>query len=141
MTKLIREQPTQPKQGVRKMRKEVKVVHSDEVEMVTAYQSTVGGYKVKRLVTKKRVGSDRLMVGVLEIDPNRKGYRWSYSEEEGNDEVYYVASGKVRLYYDDKYVDAEEGDAIYMPAGWKFRLDNMGSKRVLLVYALTPPIE
>ncbi len=123
------------------MRREVKVVNTDKVEAVTPYQSTVKGYSARRLVTKNRVGSDKLMVGVVDIEPNSKGYSWSYSEAEGNDEVYYVVKGKVKLHYDDKCVEAEEGDAIFLPAGWKYRLDNEQSEPARLIYALTPPIE
>jgi len=123
------------------MGKEVKVVNIDEVEAVTPYQCTVGGFKVRRLVTKRGVGSDKLMVGVIEIEPYCKGYRWAYSEEEGNDEVYYVLGGKVRLHYDGGYVDAEKGDAIFLPAGRRYQLDNRESKPAYLIYALTPPIE
>ena len=123
------------------MRKEVKVVSTDQVEAVTAYQSTVKGVSARRLVTKSRVGSDKLMVGVVDVEPDSKGYRWSYSEAEGNDEVYYVVKGKVRLHYDNKFVEAKEGDAIFLPAGWRYQLDNMQSKSARLIYALTPPIE
>jgi mannose-6-phosphate isomerase-like protein (cupin superfamily) len=123
------------------MRKEVKVVNTDKIEAVTPYQCTVKGFKVRRVVTKRRVGSDKLMVGVIEIEPNCKGYSWAYSEEEGNDEVYYVLRGKVRLHYDGEYVDAKKGDAIFCPAGWQYQLDNRESEPAYLIYALTPPIE
>jgi quercetin dioxygenase-like cupin family protein len=125
----------------RKMKKEVKVVSKDETESVTPYQCTVKGFKVKRLVTKRRVGSDKLMVGMVLIEPDCKGYGWGYSEQEGNDEVYYVLKGKVRLHYNGKYVEAKEGDAIFLPAGWQYQLDNMESNPAVLLYALTPPIE
>jgi len=123
------------------MRKEVKVVRTDKVEPVTPYQSTVKGFSAQRLVTKTRVGSEKLMVGVVDIEPNAEGYSWSYSEAEGNDEVYYVVKGKVRLHYDDRWVEAEEGDAIFLPAGWKYQLDNVQARPARLIYALTPPIE
>ena len=123
------------------MRNTVHVVSEKHVDAVTPYQSKVKGYRAKRLITKKRVGSERLMVGIIEIEPNSKGYSWAYSEAEGNDEVYYVLKGKVRLHYDDQYIDAEEGDAIFLPAGWKYQLDNEKPEMARLVYALTPPIE
>jgi mannose-6-phosphate isomerase-like protein (cupin superfamily) len=123
------------------MKKEVRMIRTDDVAAVTPYQSAVKGYRARRLVTKEKVNSEKLMVGIVEIEPNAKGYRWSYTEAEGNDEVYYVLQGKVRLYYDDRSLDAEKGDAIFLPAGREYRLDNRLSRPARLIYALSPPIE
>jgi mannose-6-phosphate isomerase-like protein (cupin superfamily) len=123
------------------MKKEVKVVRTEDIMAVTPYQSEVKGYSARRLVTKKRMGSEKLMVGIVEIEPNAKGYRWSYSEAEGNDEVYYVLQGKIRLSYEERFIDARKGDAIFLPAGREYRLDNRQSRPARLIYALSPPIE
>lgn len=123
------------------MRKKVQVVRAGEVAPVVPYQSQVEGYQARRLVTRKRVGSERLMVGIVEIAPGARGYGWSYTERQGNDEVYYVLQGRVRLYYEEGHVDAQRGDALYLPAGWSYRLDNRQSRPARLLYALSPPIE
>jgi mannose-6-phosphate isomerase-like protein (cupin superfamily) len=120
------------------MKKEVKVVNINEVEPVMPYFCVAKGFSVRRLITKRRAESDRLMLGICEIDPNCKGYEWSFKE---NDEVYYIIKGRIRLQFNGKYIDAGEGDAVFLPAGWKYRLDNIGPERVMLVYVLTPPIE
>ena len=64
------------------MKKEVRMIRTDDVAAVTPYQSAVKGYRARRLVTKEKVNSEKLMVGIVEIEPNAKGYRWSYTEAE-----------------------------------------------------------
>jgi len=63
------------------------------------------------------------MVGVLNIEPNSNGYGWFYSDEKGNSGVYYVLKGIIKFHYDSKFVETKEGDAIFLPAGWKYQGD------------------
>jgi mannose-6-phosphate isomerase-like protein (cupin superfamily) len=120
------------------MNKEVKVVRTEDVPAVTPLQCTVEGFRVRRVITKKRLGSERLMLGMSYIDPNCKGYKWTFKE---NDEVYYIIRGKITLHYDGKKVDAGEGDALLLPSGLHYQLDNAGTEPVILVYVLNPPPE
>lgn len=120
------------------MDKEVKVVRTEDVPQVTPLQCTADGFRVRRLITKKRLGSEKLMLGLSYIDPGCKGYKWTFNE---NDEVYYIIKGKITLHYDDKKVDAQEGDALLLPSGLRYQLDNAGTESVILVYVLNPPPE
>jgi mannose-6-phosphate isomerase-like protein (cupin superfamily) len=123
------------------MKKDVRLVSADQVARVTPYQASVPGFAALRMITKRRTGSDKLMVGIVEIAPAAKGYSWSYSEAEGNDEVYYVLQGRVKLHYDGRCIVAGRGDAIFLPAGRHYTLANAQSRPARLLYALTPPIE
>ena len=120
------------------MDKEVKVVRTDDVPPVTPFQCTADGFRVRRLVTKKRLGSQKLMLGLSYIDPSCKGYKWTFKD---SDEVYYIVRGKITLHYNGKKVDAQEGDAVLLPSGLHYQLDNAGTEPVVLVYVLTPPPE
>lgn len=117
---------------------EVKVVRTEDVPRVTPFQCTVHGFKVRRLITKKRLGSENLTLGISYVDPGCKGYRWTFKD---NDEVYYILKGKITLHYGDRKVDAQEGDAVLLPSGVNYELDNAGTEAAMIVYVLTPPIE
>lgn len=125
------------------MDKEPKVVRSEDVPAVTpsvgdsGRETTVKGIKVKRLVTKKRVGSENLTLGITYLDAGSKGYKWTFGK---NDEVYYILKGKITLHYGDRTIDAQEGDAVFLPSGVSYQLDN-GTEKAMLVYVLTPGIE
>lgn len=116
------------------MKKEPKIVNINEAEgiQLTPYD------RVRRLITKGREGSEKLMLGVSFMDPTNKPYSWSYSE---NDEVYFVVRGRLKLQWNDKEAIAEEGDAVFLPAGWKYRVRNPGVEPTMIVYVLSPPIE
>jgi len=117
---------------------EVKVVRTEDVPPVTPFQCTVHGFKVRRLITKKRLGSEKLTLGISYVDPGCKGYRWTFKD---NDEVYYVLKGKITLHYGDRTVDAQEGDAVLLPSGVNYELDNAGTEAAMIVYVLAPPKE
>jgi len=120
------------------MNKEPKVAGTEDAPLVTPFQCTVKGFKVRRLITKKRLGSEKLTLGISYIDPGCKGYRWTFKD---NDEVYYVLKGRITLHYDDKKLDARDGDAVLLPSGVEYQLDNAGTETAMIVYVLTPPIE
>jgi putative monooxygenase len=124
--------------------KEPRVVKLDDVQAVTpsvgdsGRETTTQGIKVRRLITKKRVGSGNLTLGITYLDLGTKGYRWTFAN---NDEVYYVLKGKIRLHYGNRKVDAQEGDAVFLPSGVAYELDNAGTEKAMLVYVLNPGIE
>jgi mannose-6-phosphate isomerase-like protein (cupin superfamily) len=119
-------------------RKEVKVVNVNDVKAVIPLMCDVEGFKVKRLITKSREGSDKLMLGICYVGPRARGYRWSFTDK---DEVYYVLKGKLRLKWDGNVVEFSEGDAVYLPAGYAYELENLSDEEAVIVYVLTPPIE
>ncbi len=119
-------------------RKEVRVVKVNDVDAVIPLMCDVKGFKVKRLITKGRENSDKLMLGVCFVEPRAKGYRWSFTDK---DEVYYVLRGRLRLKWDGNAVEFSEGDAVYLPAGYSYELENLSDEEAVIVYVLTPPIE
>lgn len=118
--------------------KSVKVVNINDIEAVTPLMCDVSGFKVKRLITKRREGSDKLTLGLCFIEPKARGYRWSFRER---DEVYYVLKGSVRLKWNLESVVLKEGDAAYLPAGYEYELENLTDSEVIIVYVITPPVE
>ena len=98
----------------------------------------VKGFRVKRLITRSREGSDKLMLGLCFIDPHASGYKWFFSDK---DEVYYVLKGRARLKWGGSSVEIKEGDAVYLPAGNEYELENLGDEEAVIVYVLSPPIE
>ncbi len=120
------------------VKKAVRVVNVNDVEAVIPLMCEVEGFKVKRLITKRREGSDRLTLGLCFVAPRAKGYRWSFKE---NDEVYYVLKGSLKLSWDASSVTIKEGDAVYLPAGNEYELENLSDDDAVIVYVLTPPVE
>lgn len=118
--------------------KEVRVLAIEDAPAVMPLQCTVNGFRVRRVITKKQAGSENLMLGISYIDPGCEGYKWTFEDK---DEVYYIAKGKITLHYDRKEVHAEEGDAVFLPAGLEYQLDNAGTEPVMIVYVLSPPLE
>ncbi|MEM2158495.1 MAG: cupin domain-containing protein [Sulfolobales archaeon] len=118
--------------------KSVKVVNVNDVEAVIPLMCGVSGFKVKRLITQRGEGSDKLTLGLCFIEPNAKGYRWSFKER---DEVYYMLKGNVRLRWGTSSAVLKEGDAVYLPAGYEYELENLTDDEAIIVYVITPPIE
>jgi len=123
--------------------KEVKVVHSKDVESITPYGPE--SVRLKRLITKKRVGSERILFGKLLMEPGAQPFEWSTEPGSGvfagMDEVYYVLEGMIRIHWDGKAIEAKEGDVIYFPPGWKYKVENPGNERVIVLYATSPAFE
>lgn len=119
------------------MSKQVKVVKENEVNPVSFGK----GHKLRRLITKKRDGSDKIMLGISRMEPGFE-YIWtSGGPGEPEDELYYMIRGSIELFYDDKKVEAKEGEAVYLPAGYRYRSVVSSDEPAEIVYALTPPIE
>lgn len=137
-------------------KREPKVVGINEVETMIAPSKV----RVRRLITRKRVGSDQLMVGVCFMDPGEKSIIWSSEYDNVGvktdeyyygpmNEMYYIITGKIELYWsmrDDenkmkKKVLAREGDSVFLPPGLKYQITNSGTEPVMLVYATTPSLE
>ncbi|MCS7109094.1 MAG: cupin domain-containing protein [Sulfolobales archaeon] len=118
--------------------KSVRVVNVNDVEAVVPLMCDVGGFRVKRLITKRREGSDKLTLGLCFIEPNARGYRWTFKDR---DEVYYVLRGNVRLKWGESSAVLKEGDAVYLPAGYEYELDNLTNEAATIVYVITPPVE
>jgi ethanolamine utilization protein EutQ (cupin superfamily) len=119
------------------MKKQVKVVRENEVNPVSFGR----GHELRRLITKKREGSDKIMLGISRMEPGFE-YIWtSGGLGEPEDEIYYMVQGRIELFCEDKKVEAKEGEAVYLPAGHRYRSVVSSDGPAVIVYALTPPIE
>lgn len=114
------------------MNKEVKIVNMKEVKP----KMIAKGVRVKRLITKRREGSDTIMLGVGWGDPDSEEV-WSYSVE---DEVYFVLRGGLTLFWADNKSELRDGDAVYLPAGIEYRLV-YHKKDNFIIYTICPPLE
>jgi len=123
--------------------REVRVVHSKDVESITPYGPE--SVRLKRLITKKRVGSERILFGRLWMEPGAQPFEWSTEPSSGifagMDEVYYVLEGMIRIHCDGKEIEAKKGDAIYFPSGGKYKVENPGNERAIVLYATSPAFE
>ena len=124
------------------MDRKVKVVKFRDVEPAKPITDKGAGSRVRRLITRDREGSDRLMLGVSIGDPYQEAISWSYDDF---DEVYYVVSGEKLLQYE--YSNGEKGevrlgpgDACYLPRNVKYTSWNPGNIPYVIVYALNPPL-
>jgi len=116
------------------MAKEVKVVTASEVEP----RAMCKGATVRRLITKRREGSEKLMLGIATFEPGCEEHEFAYPDK---DEVYYVMKGTLEFQWEDKKIDVHEGQAVFMPAGLRYREVNRTREPVVVVYTLTPPLE
>jgi mannose-6-phosphate isomerase-like protein (cupin superfamily) len=114
------------------LNKEVKIVNMKDIEPKVVAR----GVRVKRLITKRREGSDRIMLGIGWGDPASEEV-WRYSVK---DEVYFVLRGGLTLFWSDNTSELRDGDAVYLPAGIKYRLV-YHKKDNFIIYALSPPLE
>jgi mannose-6-phosphate isomerase-like protein (cupin superfamily) len=117
------------------MEKQVKVVKSKDVEPEKPITEKGAGSRVRRLITKRREGSDNIMLGVSIGDPFQEEISWSYPD---TDEVYFMVSGEKTLFWEDPKGKKGEvrivaGDAVYLPAGFKYRSTNQGSIPYFLI--------
>ncbi|MFQ5761899.1 MAG: cupin domain-containing protein [Candidatus Bathyarchaeia archaeon] len=93
---------------------------------------------VRRFITRQRVGSEKLMLGVVRFEAGGGSYTWSFPE---NDEVYYIIKGSIALEWAEGKLEAKEGDAVFLPAGVTYTVTNATERETEIVYVLTPPIE
>lgn len=106
--------------------------------------------RIARMITNARCGSNMLL-GVAWVQPGEKTNRWSTQaddELEPNDhhygyleEVYFILHGNFRLTWDEGVLEFGPNDAVYLPAGWQYRLECVGDVPGMLVYGFSPTPE
>ena len=79
-------------------------------------------------------GSRELCGWRVEIPGRTEGVPHQVSREE----VLYILSGSVRVRIDDNRQDAAAGDAIVVPAGARFGLDNLADEPMIAWVTTTP---
>lgn len=119
------------------MRKPV-VVKAHEATQTIPFNCAADGFRVKRLITRSKEGSERILLGLLFIEPHSTGYSWSFPDK---DEAYYIMSGRVLLRFESQQIEAAAGDAIFLPSCIRYEMENAGPEMVVLVYAMSPPGE
>jgi mannose-6-phosphate isomerase-like protein (cupin superfamily) len=122
------------------------------LDSVTPYEKDEAPTKVKvaRLVTRERCGGN-LLVGHCWMDPGDKTNVWSVHDEDDTtpdehwygplEETYYVLTGKLRLTWDEGEFELGPDDAVYLAAGWRYQLENIGDDQARLIYGLYPSPE
>lgn len=78
-------------------------------------------------------GSPRLEVHSTTLYPN--GVAGPYHYHPDADYCYYILSGRARILIEGEYEYSSTGEAVYIPAGEKFTIDNMSGEdlRVLAI--------
>ena len=89
----------------------------------------------KRLVWEK-TGSDKLCIGVGELPP---GKILGLHHHDGDEEFYYVVSGRATVTVGDMMIDATPGTGIYIPESVKHSIENDGDETFVIVYGLNAP--
>lgn len=120
-----------------------RLTRGETVAPVPAPYSKPGQVTTRRLITKARENSNKLMMGVVTMKKDAEPWGWSAEEGAvfaGVDEVNYVLKGRGRLSWGDKSMSIEAGDAIYYPPGWKYTLLNEGDTDLEFLFVLTPAI-
>ncbi len=112
--------------------------------------------RIARLITARDHGS-RLLLGASWSDPGERTNTWSFEPDDAAigaddhhygevDEFYYVVSGRFRLTWqrgegtDEVSGAAEFGpdDAVHLPPGWRYQLENVGAEPGFFIYGMTP---
>jgi len=105
--------------------------------------------RIARLITRRRCGSN-LVVGVAWLDPGDKTNHWSTEETDDSkadhfygpvEETYFVLQGRLRLTWNEGTLEFGANDAVYLAAGWRYQLENIGTERATLVYSFAPSPE
>jgi mannose-6-phosphate isomerase-like protein (cupin superfamily) len=96
------------------------------------------GFEFKRLVTRKGVGSDRLLLGTGKV---AAGFAQQTASVLDRDEAIYVVQGRIRVYWNDREITVGDGEAVFVPQGGKLRTVNAGKDEAFFVYAQAPPVE
>ena len=68
----------------------------------------------------------------------KKGGKLEYGAHPGFDETYVILKGRCILKIDGEYMEIQEGDIIYIPAGIKHSLDNSKGKDDLVLLTIWP---
>jgi len=121
------------------MSKGIKVINVNDGEL----RELKGGLRSRRIITKKSVGSEKLMVGIATCDPG-KGHDW-HCHVDGQEEVLYIVEGEVTVTWIEdgleKKLVAKKGDCIFSPSGVENKIVNTGNTQLIMVACIVPPPE
>lgn len=121
------------------------VVNMNSVPSIASEHSPLKEIRLRRLITKSAHGSN-LLLGVGFMDPGDETNVWSTKDENATgpnepyygpvDETYFVFRGNLVLRWDEGELEIDPGDAVYLAAGHRYQLKNVGTEPAFFVYNL-----
>lgn len=111
------------------------LVHLEDVPVVPIGGPS-SGVRLARIITESDHGS-RLMLGVHWLEPGSRHPAWIFPERE---EVYFVISGRLRLKWDEGWIEAGPNDTLFLPPDRHYQYENIADEGAFFVYAIYPPI-
>jgi mannose-6-phosphate isomerase-like protein (cupin superfamily) len=121
------------------------VINMNSVPSIPPENSPLKQIRLRRLITKSAHGSN-LLLGVGFMDPGEKTNVWSTKDEDDTgpnepyygpvDETYFIFRGNLVLTWDEGELEIGPGDAVYLAAGYRYQLKNVGTEPVFFVYNL-----
>lgn len=125
------------------------VVSMSDVEVVPK-DGTALGMKLSRTVTHADHGAN-LMGGVSWMEPGETSNVWSTEETpaEGSGpahhvgpihELFFLISGRLNVEWSGGTLEMHANDTLFLPPGYRFRVENPGEETAFLFYVETPPL-
>lgn len=122
------------------------VEHATQVPALEGERSPIL-IKLARVITKAQHGSE-ITLGVCWLEPGQVSRWWSFEEQDQGrpdesfqgprHETYFIIRGRLRLTWTDGQLDLAPNDAVYLPPGWHYRLENVGGDEAFFVYNVYP---
>ncbi len=123
-------------------------VKNHSLQWLTEEASPIG-VPLARVITQVQHGSP-ITLGLAHLAPGQTSRWWSFEETNqhrpdeaflgARDETYYVVRGTLRLTWNEGVLEIGPGDAVHLPSGWHYRLENIGESDALIVYNLYPAL-
>jgi quercetin dioxygenase-like cupin family protein len=93
---------------------------------------------LKHLAAPWTIGSERLWVGLSEVDPGSSSNRHSHAE---NEEVFYVISGRGFVEVEHERQAVGPGSVVVVPPGAEHRLVNPGHQTLQVLCSVAPAFQ
>ena len=111
----------------------MKYTHESEVEGIRTPEPNPR--TLKHLAAPWTIGSEKLWVGLSEVDPGSESNAHSHAR---NEEVFYVVSGEGYIVVGDERRAVSAGSVVVAPPGQKHQLQNPGNETLKIVCAASP---
>lgn len=95
-----------------------------------------GEHLVQALLTGDSVGSGDIAMGIIRMGPRAATRKHHHPN---GSEFYYVLRGQCRVNIDGTDIDADEGTAIYVPAGSVHWMQNTTDETIEFLFGLSRP--
>lgn len=104
-----------------------------KVQDVPYIESHDGTMRDSVMVTDQNCGSNQYSAGLFWVRPGTRGHE---DRHPGQEEVYYIFSGKGKVVIEDQPNAIEAGDVVFIPDGLRHYLINDGSETLGLFWAI-----